>query len=246
LNVRKFASVREDWLLCRLLVCICAALLSLKIISVDRVQAAGSGLVTFDLSPQPLSEALEAYSTATGRPVLYDGRLTLGRVSAEVKGTFAPDAALQLLLKSTGLVARYTAQDAFIIAPAPIETARRTPSAIAYAALSGRDIRERNYYGLVQASIGTALCSSSQTMPGHYRLALQLWIDRFGNVVHPKLLASTGNEERDRAIIDIVGHASIAQAPPATLSQPFTMVALRGSSSERFDCPSSKGYGRNG
>ncbi len=116
--MRRFASVRKDWLCCRRLVRIGLALLSAQIIAVGRTQAAENGFVVFDLPRQPLSQALEAYSAATGRPLLYDGHLAIGRFSTELKGNFAPDIALQLILKNTGLVAWYIAQDAFTIAPA--------------------------------------------------------------------------------------------------------------------------------
>ncbi len=186
-------------------------------------------------------------SAATGRLLLYDGHLTLGRLSAEVKGPFAPDIALQLILKNTGLVARYTAEDAFIIEPAQTEAAiSRTPLAIASAALSTLDTRGQNYYASVQSSVGAALCSKSQTRPGHYRLALQFRIDGSGNITRPNLLSSTGDIERDTAIIEIIGHTSIAEPPPVNLAQPFIVVVLPQSSGGGFDCPPSRNHGRDG
>jgi hypothetical protein len=243
--MRKFASVRDGLLHCRLLIRVGIVLLLGQSIVVNQVLAAGNDRVVFDLPSQPLSAALEAYSAVTGRLVLYDGHLTVSRVSTEVKGNFAPDIALQLILKNTGLVARYTAQDAFIITPATQMATGRTPSAIAYAAMLSADTRERAYYGLVQAGIGAALCGKSQTKPGQYRLALQFWIDGSGNVTRPKLLSSTGDAERDTAIMDIIGHASIGESPPVTLAQPLTMVVLPQSSGGGFDCPPSGSYGRD-
>jgi hypothetical protein len=244
----RLTSVSKGQLRRQLSVCIGLALLSLQIVVVGQTAAAGDSSVAFDLPSQPLSEALEAYSATTGRLVLYDGHLTLGQVSTEVEGNFSPDMALRLILKNTGLVARYTAQDAFIIEPetATQVPAGRAPSAIAYAALLTLDGSERNYYGLVQANIGAALCGESLTKPGQYRLAIQLSIDKSGDVTRPRLLSSTGDAERDTAIVEAIGHVSMAEAPPIALAQPLTIVVLPRSSGGGFVCPPSRGLRRNG
>ena len=68
--------------------------------------------VDFDIGGQPLVSALDAYSAATGLQVVYDATLAGGRRAQAVKGSMAPDMALQLLLEGTGLVAVYAATKA--------------------------------------------------------------------------------------------------------------------------------------
>ncbi|MBE0940043.1 TonB-dependent outer membrane receptor, partial [Escherichia coli] len=46
------------------------------------------------------------------------------------------------------------------------------------------------------------LCRSPRTRPGTYRAVLQLWIGRFGEVRHSRLLGSTGDPQRDSALVE--------------------------------------------
>ncbi|MFH0297638.1 TonB-dependent outer membrane receptor [Bradyrhizobium sp. 31Argb] len=185
----------------------------------------------FDLPAQQLASALETFSAVTGVVVLYDGNLALGRTSVEVKGELSSEVALQRLLRGSGLVARYTADEAIVIVPgAPEPAIARSPSAIARAALANRGRDEQSYFSLLQAGIGRALCSTARTRPGDYRLAMKFWIGPAGEVMHPVLLSSTSDPDRDAAILDAVAAASIGEPPPAGLAQPFTFVMLPRSS----------------
>jgi secretin/TonB-like protein len=185
----------------------------------------------FDLPAQQLASALETFSAVTGVVVLYDGNLAVGRTSVEVKGELSSDAALQRLLKGSGLAARYTADEAIVIVPdAPQPAVARSPTAIARAALANRGGDEQSYFSLLQAGIGRALCSTERTRPGDYRVAMKFWIGPVGEVMHPVLLGSTNDADRDAAILDAVAAASIGEPPPAGLAQPFTFVVLPRSS----------------
>lgn len=185
----------------------------------------------FDLPAQQLASALEAFSAVTGIVVLYNGNLTVGRTSAEVKGELSSVAALQRLLKGSGLVARYTADDAIVVVPAPPDPATaRPPAAIAKAALANRSREEQDYLSLLQAGVSRALCSTMRTRPGDYRLAMKFWIGTAGKIINPILLDSTNDPDRDAAILDVMSRASIDEPPPPELAQPLTFVMLPRSS----------------
>jgi hypothetical protein len=117
-------------------------------------QSDGAASIEFDIPAQSLAPALEAYSTATGIVAVYNGKLAVGRQSSRVRGRYAPQTALSLLLSDSGLVAQYTTRDAFVLVPAPAETAIvKTPSAIGLTALARQDAAEQRFSGLVQPGI---------------------------------------------------------------------------------------------
>lgn len=200
-------------------------------------QAPGKAEVWFDIPGQPLVSALDAFSAATGIVAVYNGNLAKGRTSNAVTGWLAPSAVLPLLLKDTGLVAEFTAADAFVVLPAAKGTAvLTTPSAIALAALSQQKAIERSYSGLVQERVTRALCAHPETSPGAYRAAISFWIGSSGEVIRFRLLASSGDQQRDAAIVNFVEHLSIGEPPPANMAQPFTMVVLPQSSGGTINC----------
>jgi hypothetical protein len=150
----------------------------------------------FDIPAQPLAAALDRYGDTTGREVLYNPTLTDGRTSETVKGTFVPEAALQLMLAGTGLNARFLKDNSFVLVPAPEAAGPSGGSAVA-----------RQYYGVVQARLRDALCRATGGRPGSYRLTALVWIEPSGIVAKFERLGSAGNAELDRR------QARLTQAP---------------------------------
>ncbi|NEU99016.1 TonB family protein [Bradyrhizobium uaiense] len=204
------------------------------------------GRAWFDIPSQPLASALDAYSKATGVVIAYNGNLAVGRVSNAVQGQFNPQQAILILLKGSGLVADYTASDAIVVIPAPNETfVTRSPSAIALAALSQQSAIERRYSALLQERVTNALCAQRATRPGTYRAAISFWIGSSGSVTRVKLLGTTGDPQRDAAIAEAARRVSAGEAPPAQMTQPFTMVILPRASGGTVDCPPGEGDRRD-
>jgi hypothetical protein len=174
-------------------------------------------LVSFDIAPQPLEEALDIYSSASDVQVLYETALTLGRRSTQVRGLFPPEVALKALLAGTGLTARSTAHDSYTLVPqrATASLNNRLPPEIA---------RYDHFLGTVQNRILNALCQNTDTRPGRYRIKLSFQIEPSGTVVKTLLLDSTGDNDRDAAIVGAMGRLRVDQAPPAELPQPITMI----------------------
>lgn len=59
----------------------------------------------YDISAQPLAQALSLYSEQTGVKVVFDPALIADKQNAELHGGYTPDAALSSLLRGTGLIA---------------------------------------------------------------------------------------------------------------------------------------------
>lgn len=174
----------------------------------------------FDIPSQQLDVALDVFSSASGYQVLYETALTADRRSTAVSGSFTEEAALRLLLKGTGLDFAYTAERAFTL----VRVEERSRSAAEFYPFLGR----------VQSRIMAALCLKSETRPGAFRVALQLWIGPRGRIERPILLSSTGQADRDVAIADALIDLALETSPPAGMPQPVTMV-LRPGPPERAD-----------
>jgi TonB family protein len=194
--------------------------------------------IAFDIAPQSLEEALDVYSSTSDVQVLYETSLTSGRRSTRVRGLFTPEAALKALLAGTGLTARYMTSDSYTIVPqqatASLDDAER-------AQLPPSVVRYDHFLGMVQGRILDALCQTTETQPGHYRIKLSFQIAPSGTVSQASLLDSTGDDERDSAIVDAVGRLKVDQPQPAELPQPITMVIAPRPPEVTGDCASVTG-----
>ncbi|MBR1221657.1 secretin and TonB N-terminal domain-containing protein [Bradyrhizobium sp. U87765 SZCCT0131] len=181
----------------------------------------------YRISIQALDRAIQAYVRASGVQVLFESELTAGRWSGEVNGDFTPERALTSLLSGTGLVARRTDVDAFVImppaqgAPAPsVSTARP----------------DDRFLTALQAGILRALCRDEQTRPGRYKVAIELWIGSSGEVQRSALVGSTGSDEQDAAMVAALRRISIGLPPPAGSAQPFILSIGPRPPRETGDC----------
>lgn len=185
--------------------------------------------IDFDIAAQPLVSALDAYSAATGLQVVYDATLAEGRRAQAVRGSMAPDVALQLLLEDTGLVAVYAATNAFTIVPAPAP--RQAASMRGF----------MPYLAAVQGRVEEAFCRSSLTAPGGYRIKFRFWIGHGGEVLQPQLLGSTDDRARDQAIAALLRSVVIGRPPPPDMPQPVMMAVSPRPPSETGDCARDSG-----
>ncbi|WP_130578570.1 secretin and TonB N-terminal domain-containing protein [Bradyrhizobium sp. Leo170] len=214
-------------LACVLVASLLLAWSSVCVLAQPRNEATQGGEeVVFDIPSQPLAAALSAYGAITGVQVLYETALAAGKTSAAIKGSFAQESALRVLLAGTGLVGRRTDVDAITIAPA----LREQPGS---AALVAPDAR---FLGALQAGVLGALCGNTDTQPGGYRMALQLWITPAGVLQRASLLGSTGNAHRDEALIAQLQNVRIAVFPPAGMTQPVTLTIVPRSPLQSPEC----------
>ncbi len=171
-----------------------------------------TGSIAFDIPAQPLDQALEAFGAASGLQIFYENILTNGHRSTAVKGVFTPRAALQILLWGSGLTARVIAVDTISVAKPPDAALAKRQTGHAYLP----------YYGVLQAGIMKALCASAETRLGAYHIALQYWINPAGRIARFKLLGSSGNDERDKAVMTAM--QGLVLPPPLDMPQPVTMA----------------------
>jgi hypothetical protein len=93
------------------------------------------------------------------------------------------------------------------------------------------------YFAVIQRAILRALCRVGKTAPGGYRLALRLQIGPAGLVSRWKLLDSTGDTDRDRALGAVLSALDIGEPPPPDLPQPVAVLVLPQASQDPIDCP---------
>ncbi|MDA7415182.1 STN domain-containing protein [Xenophilus arseniciresistens] len=175
-------------------------------------------MLDFDLPAQPLAAALAQFGAASGRSVMFIDDWVTGRTSAPVRGRLTPHAALQALLAGTG----FTADDvdtqlsgAFILKR--VAAAPRVASAAA---------ARRSYDALVQARVWEALCADRRTAPGHYRSILQLRVAASGRISQASLVSSSGDAQRDAAMLAALADLQMDRPPPADLALPLTLAIL--------------------
>jgi hypothetical protein len=177
--------------------------------------------IEFNIPSQPLTDALYAFTSVTGLEALAAGELLSDRRSAEIRGSFTAGEALQALLAGSGLVARFVDSGSFTLAPV------REAVASAPASETPSDIpRYAQYSTLVQKAVKRALCRQTETRPGDYRTAVQLWIAPSGAVSRAALVHTTGDIARDQALSTLLGTLSIGAPPPGDLPQPATLLIL--------------------
>jgi hypothetical protein len=205
-----------------------------------RSEAAARAPVAFNIPPQPLSAALEAYSEACGVQVLYDSRLASGRRSAGIAGVLAPELALKTLLAGTDLVVRYTAANDVVLLPASedgaVSGSIAAPIDAPVLALDtlhvdgatklGDGPDYRAYASIVQADIQAFLHGREDTRSGSYNIGLRLWLDESGAVLRSEVFRSTGDEHRDAAIARALRDVTISKPPPSQMPQPVSVMIV--------------------
>lgn len=177
--------------------------------------------IHFDVPAQALEDALYTFGATAGIEVFVDGSLVQGRHSAQIKGAYSPQEALQLLLAGTGLEAHVVGERAMTLS-----LPHRGPS---------NSLTYRGYSAALQSAVLRQLCGESVVRPGTYRVAMQLWLSDAGSIRRVELLSSTGDASRDRRIRMLLHGISI-EKPPLALPQPITMVILPRSQEESGDC----------
>ena len=209
------------------------ALVLLLLLAAGRAAQAESPLLPLNLPAQDLEHALQAYSRATGMAVLVDRELTRGRRSIAVRGRFTAQEALAMLLTGSGLMARYARSDAFTL---QLPEVRQPPPARGAAARINN-----SYASALQQAIETSLCRSPLTRPGSFRALVQVWVNPQGVIEHSRLVSSTGDEQRDEALVRSLATARVERPAPNSLRQPVTLLLMPDTTGTRMECTAEKG-----
>lgn len=215
---------------------VCALVLLLLLSAAGAVRAESAPLV-LNLPAQDLEHALQAYSRATGMAVLVDRELTRGRRSIGVRGRFTAQEALAMLLTGSGLMARYARSDAFTL-----QTPEVSPPPDTRGAAARHAARINNSYATaLQQAIEASLCRSPLTRPGSFRALVQVWVNPLGVIEHSRLVSSTGDEQRDEALVRSLGTARVDRPAPSSLRQPVTLLLMPDTTGIRMECTAAKG-----
>ena len=213
------------------------ALVLLLLLAGGRTAQAESQLLSLNLPAQDLEHALQAYSRATGMAVLVDRELTRGRRSIGVRGRFTAQEALAMLLTGSGLMARYARSDAFTLQTPQVSQPPPTKGAATRSAA-----RINNSYATaLQQAIETSLCRSPLTRPGSFRALVQVWVNPDGVIEHSRLVSSTGDEQRDEALVRSLSAARVQRPAPSSLRQPVTLLLMPDTAGTRMECTAAKG-----
>lgn len=80
------------------------------------------------------------------------------------------------------------------------------------------------YSGVIKTEIQEKLSNDPKVRAGAFSVSVRIWLKADGTVENIKLMASTGNAERDRAIETALGGLRrLSQPPPAGMPQPVTI-----------------------
>ncbi|MEK7948006.1 STN domain-containing protein [Pigmentiphaga sp. YJ18] len=180
---------------------------------------AGRDASAFVIDRQPLHDALQAYSRATGRSVLYDAGQVAHLRSTAIDGSLDPDAALAALLQGTGMQARFASTGAFVIVPVepPASTAAQGEGGIALHAA---------FYGRVQRVATSILCADTGLTIGRYRLAISAYVSGSGELRRVKA-AAQGHAELEPRIEASLEGARLEIEPPPALVQPIVLLVTQ-------------------
>jgi hypothetical protein len=205
------------------------ALMPLHVSAGDEWPAPAHETLVYDIASQNLDTAIKAYIRLTGVQVLLETALAAGKRSMPVKGRFTAPEALRVLLAGTGLSARRTDVDAFVIAPGSMQDTSVSSSAI---------LHDDRFLAALQSSVLDVLCRDSKTRPGPYKVAVELWIGQDGIIQHTALIGSTQDAARDSALVGNLRGASVAVTPPLNSPQPFVIRIRPRLPSATGDCKS--------
>lgn len=178
--------------------------------------ASRSEPAAFAIDSQPLHDALQAYSRATGRSVLYDAGQVAHLRSTAINGRLDPDAALAALLRGTGMQARFASTGAFVIVPVE-------PPAPAAAEGERRMALHAAFYGRAQRVATSILCADAGLAIGQYRLAISAYVSGSG-VLQRVRAAAQGHAELEPRIEASLEGARLDIGPPPTLAQPIVLL----------------------
>ncbi|HEY4124885.1 MAG TPA: TonB family protein [Rhizomicrobium sp.] len=192
---------------------------------------AGNAGIVFDVSPQPLVSALEAYSRAAKIQILYDSAAARGLRSPGVNGLLAPQQALEKLLEGTGLFASYETRNSVVLLSASGGAQFGNPSVPLLTLGSLKvDAQAKNrfmllfyemYARLVQEDIRKALSIEPATRALNYSMRMMVWVGDRGSIERSIVFGSSGDHELDEAVLQAVHKVAIDRAPPFGMPQPI-------------------------
>lgn len=178
--------------------------------------------IDFAVPAQNLQDALEQYSVITGRELLYGSNVVDGKRSAALMGRWPPDEALLILLRGSGVQARYAGKNAFTLLKAnPVSLIAPVPS--------GTDgapsiVLKKQYYRRFQTRFTRLLCQDDVLKKNVSRAVLQFWFSRDGGIERLRLLDPAGNDSFGQRLVSRARQLNLNSTLPDSVHQPLTVV----------------------
>jgi hypothetical protein len=195
----------------------------------------------FDISEQPLASALAQFATISGVDIAYRQSLAAGRRSSAVHGEIPAAVALQILLRGTGLAARFTGPRAAIIfepgateVTAPRRGASTAPSlrldmaeVRAPIVVGARDRSAHRHYAMaVQSEIRELLRSDGGYEGRAFKLEIRIAVDALGVIRDVAVRRPSGEPAWDRHVATALTGRTLSGPPPADLTEPLVFEVV--------------------
>ncbi|QVQ28573.1 STN domain-containing protein [Achromobacter deleyi] len=176
-------------------------------------------LFNFDLDRMPLHDALQQYSSVTGRSVIYDSSGISGLYSPALRGAYTADDGLRWMIAGSGMEIRHATPKAVSLVFAPPEQTGRYAIVPSSAARSPR----ARYYGSLQAQLRRLLCADPAIEAGSYRMVLRFRIAPKPPSVDVLHVVATGRPELESRIRSVLQGQPLGEPPPG-FGQPVTLL----------------------
>lgn len=191
----------------------------------------------FDIPAQPLAGALAEFATVSGVDIAYRQSLATDGRSSPVHGEYPAPVALQMLLRGTGLAARFTGPRAVIIfAPGAVDAVapRRGASAAPSLRLDMAEVRapvmvgkpdrsgHYRYAVAVQSEIRELLRTDGAYEGRAFRLEIRILVDKGGVIRDVSIRRASGEPARDRHVVAALTGRVLSSPPPRDLAEPLT------------------------
>jgi TonB family protein len=195
----------------------------------------------FAIPPQRLSSAVEAFAVATGIQVIYDRPVGGELRSPGMQGQSTAAQGLAQILAGSGLRAQFTDARDVVLEPinAMPAAAPALPPEIAKGPSLSLDTLEvqapttveivssgfdRQFYrGQIESRVHQALAQNPATAKGPYETILTLWIAPSGRLARAVIARSSGNTDRDRAIVQTLVNFQLDGPAPTDMPQPISV-----------------------
>lgn len=173
----------------------------------------------FDLDRMPLHDALQHYSSLTGRSVIYDSSRISGRYASALRGRFPAGVALRRLIAGSEMQVRHETDKTVSLVVVPPQD---DPRFEVVASTAGKAARDR-YYGFLQSQLRRVLCADPALKAGSYRLVLRLRIAGQPPAVDVLQVVATGRPDLEFPIQRALQGQRLT-APPPGFGQPVTLL----------------------
>ncbi|MBP2276173.1 MAG: hypothetical protein ACJASD_000814 [Sphingomonas echinoides] len=188
--------------------------------------------IAFDIPAQKLDVALTQYFRVTGVQLLYDSKLTTGRRSNAVQGNYTPREALLLLLRGTGLIARYSRASAAIITTpendeiTPLVPLGRVVVREKIAVTRPSTFERMAFYGRLESELHAYLRTDRRTQHLAFAALVSVRIAETGAVTDIQIDRGSGDPRKDRLLTEVLIGRTVS-APPGGIVQPL-LISLKG------------------